>query len=103
MTSGVLVLSWCLILAGLAVMARRYSRQDRTPSKEILVGAMMHRQGVAMTRITDIGLEGDLVQAARACLACAHRPECEKRLNRAEVPAYSDICPNARFLDGVSA
>jgi hypothetical protein len=67
----------------------------------VLIGEMMDRHGLDMKSVIDHGLEDELACRARECMGCANYETCVGRLRSCERPTYRDICPNAKFIDGL--
>jgi hypothetical protein len=91
------------VLGGALFAARHWARTRLGAGRPVLVGELMRRQGLDMRRVVDCGLEEEVANCARTCLACATRDACRARLAAADRPAYRDICPNANFIDGLKA
>lgn len=102
MLANALVFVTALVVVGAAyVLAARLINRRR--GRKVLVGEMMRRQGVEMKDVVDRGLEDELVARARLCLDCEKYGTCRERMRSADRPDYRDICPNAKFIDGLKA
>lgn len=92
--SGVLLIAPVYFYKGLQSMRLGNGRP-------VLIGKMMARHGLGLDRVIAGGLEDELAARARLCEQCADHATCMRRLRESKLPNYLDICPNARFIDGL--
>jgi hypothetical protein len=97
--------AWGLIaafVAGSAVFLLACRATKRLGAgRKVLIGEMMDRHGLDMKSVIDQGLEEELAHRAWECTRCADYETCVERLRSCERPTYRDICPNAKFIDGL--
>lgn len=101
MFSGFWVLIAALVAVGAILLLTRRVTKRFAAGRKVLIGEMMGRHGLDMKSVIGQGLEDELAHRAWECIGCEDYETCVRRLRGSEKPNYRDICPNAKFIDGL--